>query len=598
MDTNPRDIYQSTLDDYKILKSRIEKKITIIAWSRLLVFIIAIILIYLISKFGSLLSIFILIAGAFIVFFTLVKYHGQIIQRKKMIDAIILINLNELKALEHNYEDLDDGNEFTDPEHHYSSDLDIFGKGSLFQYLNRTSTYIGKLRLAQYLKNPLTIKSDITRNQQSIRELSEKLPWRQNLQAIGVVYSDSKGDKQKIMDWVKEKSMFSNTIYQVLIFIIPILTILAIFLMSFNFVSDKVFILYLIIPWGIAGMNSRKINRRHSMVSKTTEMLEKYSRLIKEIQNVDFESEKLKILRNRLEKYGLNAGKSIAKLAKILGALDHRLGPFSWMLLNGLLLWDILQMIRLEKWQKRNREHVEGWFDVVAEMEALVCFSAFKFNHPDHVFPKVQEGDYIISAEDVGHPLIPNKASVRNEIKIKAEEFVIVTGANMAGKSTYLRTVGINLILAQCGCPVIASSFEFDPIEVYTSIRTQDSLQKSESYFYSELKRLKSIIEMIKAGKRLFVILDEILKGTNSRDKHSGSEALLKQFISLQTSGIVATHDVSLGKLQKIFPKNISNKCFEVDIQGDRLFFDYKLREGVSKNMNATLLMRKMGITV
>ena len=262
------------------------------------------------------------------------------------------------------------------------------------------------------------------------------------------------------------------------------------------------------------------------------------------------------------------------------------------------MLWDILQMLRLENWQIKHRDKLETWFDIIAETEVLNCLANFSYNNPEAEFPGLEKSDFIFKADSIGHPLIKKDERVDNKVDIKTIGFSIITGANMAGKSTYLRTIGVNLILGMIGAPVCGKGIKISPIQLYTSIRTDDSLQKNESYFYSELKRLKAIIDELKKGTKLFIILDEILRGTNSKDKHAGSEALLKQFIDLKTSGIIATHDVALGILEKSFPQYINNRCFEVDINGSDLSFDYKLRNGVSKNMNATILMREMGITV
>ncbi len=334
------------------------------------------------------------------------------------------------------------------------------------------------------------------------------------------------------------------------------------------------------------------------MVSKTSEMLTKYAFLLNEIEIKKFNSEKFIDLQNRLKKEGISAGANIKKLSSILIALDNRLNFVSWALFNGLMLWDILQMKRLEKWQGKYKDEMQKWLKVVEELDALNSFSNFYFNNKYATFPELTSDRFSIEAKNLGHPLVHISKRINNDFRISPGEFIVITGANMAGKSTFLRTLVVNMILAMCGAPVCAERFTLRPIQIFTSIRTSDSLHKNESYFYSELKRLQGIIETLKAGTKLFVVLDEILKGTNSKDKHKGSEALLKQFISLNTSGIVATHDVALGKLEESFPENIKNKSFEVDISGDQLSFDYKLRDGVSKNMNATILMKEMGITV
>ena len=212
------------------------------------------------------------------------------------------------------------------------------------------------------------------------------------------------------------------------------------------------------------------------------------------------------------------------------------------------------------------------------------------------VFPKFSD-DFSILAENASHPFIAKEQSIGNPININGwKHFNVITGANMAGKSTYLRTVGVNLILAMTGSAVFADKFVFQPVEIITGIKTSDSLQDGESYFFAELKRLKQIIVRLENGERLFIILDEILRGTNSADKQKGSLGLIKQLLSLNAAGIIATHDLALGKLIESFPENISNKRFEVEITNNQLEFDYKIKDGISQNLNATFLMKKMGI--
>lgn len=598
MDDTLQSLYADKRDHYSILLQKTSKQIKTIALARLIDFLLTMILVYIFARESNTAGIISTIFISIGIFIFLVKYHSKLLYAKNLLESKVKVNTDELKALDGNFEDFDRGEEFIDPDHPYSFDLDIFGEGSLFQFINRYASRVGKIKLAKTLNHTDLDKFDIANNQDAVKELSAYLDWRQNFHAIGITYNEKKDDYKRMLDWVQEPPVFKNKIFTVLIFLIPVLTLLMIYFLSVGIINFNVFLLYLVIPWGISGSFAMKVNKRHNMVSKTSKMLVKYSILLKAIERQEFTSSKLVALSLKLKGGKNSSSKNIKQLSAILTALDNRLNFVSWALFNGLLLWDILQMKRLENWQDSHKDNMKIWFDVIAEIDALNSFANYRYNNPDTVFPEFQPDSFSLSAGNMGHPLIKSSIRVNNDIIMNDGEFLVITGANMAGKSTFLRTIVVNIILAMSGAPVCADKFIFKPINIFTSIRTNDSLHKNESYFYSELKRLKRIIDELKSGNQLFVVLDEILKGTNSKDKHAGSEALLKQFITLKTSGIVATHDVALGKLEESFPKNIKNKCFEVDINGSQLSFDYKLRDGVSKNMNATILMRAMGITV
>ena len=255
--------------------------------------------------------------------------------------------------------------------------------------------------------------------------------------------------------------------------------------------------------------------------------------------------------------------------------------------------------MQIEKWKEKYGPILPQWIDAAIEMDALCSLANFAENHPGYIFPTPTDTAFTLEGKGLGHPLMNREKCVCNDIDIaKRPYFIIVTGANMAGKSTYLRTVCTNYMLACVGAPVWAKSFTFYPAHLVTSLRTTDSLNDNESYFFAELKRLKFIIDKLKAGETLFIVLDEILKGTNSVDKQKGSLALIKQLLAQQANGIIATHDLVLGTLKDIFPTEIANFCFEADITHNELTFSYHMREGVAQNMNACFLMEKMGIAV
>jgi len=254
-------------------------------------------------------------------------------------------------------------------------------------------------------------------------------------------------------------------------------------------------------------------------------------------------------------------------------------------------------LFKLKEWLSSNSEEIKNWFEAVYEMETVSSLGNFHFNNPTNNFPEMDK-DIVLSAENLAHPLLNNKTRVVNNFELdNLQKFTIITGANMAGKSTFLRAIGVNLILAMSGASVSATKFSFTPLPLFSSMRTADSLSENESYFYSELKRLQLIVNKLKSGEKLFIILDEILKGTNSKDKAEGSKKFVQQLINYKTAGIIATHDLSLCSLKNDFPSQIENSYFDVEIENDNLIFDYKLKPGICSNMNAQFLMKKMGIT-
>jgi DNA mismatch repair ATPase MutS len=327
-------------------------------------------------------------------------------------------------------------------------------------------------------------------------------------------------------------------------------------------------------------------------------VLRVYSQLMEQVEKEPFCSDELASVQQRLVTREGKASRAIRRLSRIVGALDQRFS-MAGLLLNVLYLRDMRQAMALERWLKTHARHFEAWFEALAATDALCSLGGFAFNHPDYVYPDLAEGGFRMEGKALGHPLLHREKCVRNDVLLpRSPYFLVITGANMAGKSTYLRTVGVNFLLACMGLPVCADSLTVCPASLMTSLRTADSLTANESYFFAELKRLKTIIDRLHAGEELFIILDEVLKGTNSKDKQKGSLALVRQLIAQKTCGLIATHDLLLGTLEEEFPGEVENYCFEADISGDNLLFTYRLRKGIARNMNACFLMKKMGITL
>ena len=533
---------------------------------------------------------------AFIVVFFL---HERMLKKQRFNNAFILALEQELKACTGNNASFDGGMEFSDPTHMYATDLDIFGNHSLFQALNRTTTFLAKSKLSAWLLKPLLEKKEILLRQQAIKELSSLPEWRLQMRTHGLLADERPNDLDSLFDWLKLNPLFAGKGFLVAIWLIPILSATAIVLLLTGVITYQLFLIFLLMVLGFSGIYTKRINYRHMMLSRKVALLEKYAVRFGMVEDTPFESDLMQKHQQSLQQNHQTASGSIRKLSRITASLDSRLNLLMGFVLNFLLLWDIRQMRRLEQWQQTHKDIAPIWFDTLAQTEALASIAAFSYANPKFIFPVIDEAKFSVSSEDAGHPLIPALDRVDNIIQINGEgKFNIITGANMAGKSTYLRTIGVNLVLALAGAPVCAKSFTFYPAPVFTSLRTTDSLSSNTSYFYAELLRLKALIDRLNSGEKLFILLDEILKGTNSADKQAGSKALLTQLIGLNASGFIATHDLELGSLATTFPERVKNFHFESEIKGDELFFDYKLKPGIAQNMNATFLMQRMGITI
>jgi DNA mismatch repair ATPase MutS len=319
-------------------------------------------------------------------------------------------------------------------------------------------------------------------------------------------------------------------------------------------------------------------------------------RLIKWIETPAFRTDQLMELQSKINQEGSKASDEIKALEQILNRLDLRLNVFVFLVLNSFFLWDVRQMRSLNKWKEKNSKLLPHCFKVIAEVEVLNSLAALHFNQPRWAFPTFEKY-FTLTGTAIGHPLIPALKRVASSFNLEGTgKIALVTGSNMAGKSTFLRSLGVNIILAQIGAPVCATSFTLSPMLLMSSMRIADNLAESTSTFYAELKKLESIIDQVKQHRPLFVILDEILRGTNSLDRHIGSKALIRQLIKENAVAVIATHDVELTELHNEFPAAIENYHFDVQVENDELFFDYKLKNGVCQSLNASILMKKIGI--
>lgn len=586
------DFYAHRKSSFATTLRDINKRINVVSNIRLSVALIFLVLLY--FAFSNY-SLFYALPLVFLVFILLVRKHAALFEQKIHLENLVQIHYDELHAQEGDFSNFSSGSEFIDAHHPYTHDLDIFGEGSLFQYLNRISTRGGKKLLATRLSvNPAGVEA-IEKHQEAVKELASKSDFRHEIQALGMQIDELPDDQRQLEQWLEQPSfIFGKSFYKIILILFPVLT-LGLVIAAFFVGGISVFaILASGLQWIFLGFHLKMVNAFHQYISRKKNTLEKYARILYHIRKENFSSGLMISLGTQAKE----ADKKVRQLASLVSAFDARMNFMTNLVVNGLLLYDLQCVYRLEKWKAENASHLLGWLDTLRETEVLCSLGTFSFNHAAFTFPFINKNQQL-SGKAMGHPLLADDERIVNDIHMDQEQSImIITGANMAGKSTFLRSLGVNVVLALSGAPVCASEFHCPLIEMRSGMRTADSLKDHQSYFYAELDRLKSIMDELRKGKPLLILLDEILKGTNSTDKQAGSVALVKQLVDYSCLVLIATHDLALGDLEKAYQGRIVNYCFEANIENDQLSFDYKLKRGLAQKMNATFLMKKMGIIV
>ena len=582
-------VYETELKNYNLTHSEVKKQLLGSSLLRLLVFIVTLVAGYLLSD-NTKLVLAIVVVGIS-VFLFLVSRHTNLQFKRDKLKALRDINETEIRILKRDFQDRPEGNKFKEDLHHFSQDVDLFGKGSFYQYCNRTALKKGSESLADLFKENAIYA--IEAKQKAIQELANKVQWRQEFSAIASL-TKTETSSDTIVKWLSSYSPFMPSVMKYLPTGFSIASILLFALYFMNLAPG--YLLFLIMGLGfiISGIYTKKIAKLGSSASKMQSTFEQYNRLIEIIETTEFESDFLNKKKQLIIKEGKKASTITNEFSRLLGNLDQNNNVFYLIFGNGFFLRGLATSYQIEQWIVQHGPSVNNWFDVIAFFDAYISLGTFAFNHPKYSYPKLTDAKIIIKATEVGHPLLPADRSVLNDIHISNEQFFIITGANMAGKSTFLRTVSLQIMMANVGLPVCAKEVQYNPIKLITSMRTTDSLTDDESYFFSELKRLKFIVEEIKKD-RYFIVLDEILKGTNSTDKALGSRKFVEKLVRSKSTGIIATHDLSLCEITQTFDQ-ISNYYFDAEIIDNELHFDYKFKEGICQNMNASFLLKKMKI--
>ena len=573
-------MYKEKLETATQLYKQYYQQYNAIAFARLIDLLFAIVIGYKAINESSWLWGF-LAAVMIVLFFLLIGKHKQIAVKRRIAKAKIAINEREIAFIEQGIYPADNGKDFEPAQHPYAYDLDILGEKSLYHYLNRTHTYLGRKRLAQRLLYPDT--TTILTHQEAIKALTPQLAWRQTFMAHAEQIDDSPSFYDRLQQWAATPTPPMGKFMRVFTVISPIVfTLSAILGYIYDYeVLKSIAKLLLTINLSVFFFYISKINKEKLGFEHTYAMLYAFKECIAQVED-------------HFPEKNERASAHIAQLSRLLDDLDNVSNILVSIPLNIFSFYHLHRYRALLQWKQTYGTHIAQWLETVASTEVLCSFANFAYNNPHFVYPTFNN-QYRISFEDVGHPLIAENERITNNITLDEAHFIILTGSNMSGKSTFLRTLGVNMLLAQVGLPVCAREAAIHPLPLLVSMRLSDSLSDGKSYFFAEINRIEQIMTALKR-ERCMVLLDEILRGTNSEDKQYGTIKIIERLLSLKAIGIVATHDIEVCKTADRYPQQLQNKCFESYIHEGELSFDYKLREGICQNKNATFLMEKLGI--
>lgn len=587
---NPKARYQERVKEISSQRNQLKSRLRLLGFLRLLVFLVMGFNTYFFFGDYAVLS-FTYLLGI-VLFLYLVSIHTNVKAKYRFVRALLDINTTELRRLDGDFSDADTGQHYVFELHDFNQDIDLYGEGSLFQSLNRTQLINGERKLAQWLNSNDT--THVIEKQRAIQELKEWVSWRQEYAATAKLIS-SKLQAEHVLEWMQGHTFFVPKIYAWLPYVFSVITLSAFTALGIGLISWVPVFLWLSVGVVINAPYVKRITQVYQTTSEIDDLLRQYAKLLQRIESAEFQSEQLKGWKHSILTDGKAASSTLKELSQQIDALGNRNILLFGFLANMFFLWDLRFTYRIELWIRGFNGALGDWFNTVERFDAINSMANYAFNHPSYIYPKLTEDPKLqLRSTSLGHPLIQSEKMVTNDFSIDHEDFFIITGANMAGKSTFLRTVAMNIVMANCGLPICAASFEYRPVKLISSMRTSDSLVNDESYFFSELKRLKYIVGKIEE-ENYFIILDEILKGTNSVDKAEGSKKFVERLVNSKSTGLIATHDLSLCSLADSY-NEIQNYYFDAEIVDDELYFDYRFKKGVCQNMNASFLLKKMGI--
>jgi hypothetical protein len=542
------------------------------------------------------------LAGDVIAFLGLVVVHARVHEAKERASAALRFNQRGLARLDHKWDALSSTSaRFQSPDHPFAADLDIFGHGSLMQLVDATETRFGEERLAKLLsqEGPGAWPEDVLARQEAVRGLAGRSAFREALATAGGVLADEKPDPAPLLRWAEGSGSIAQAT-RLLGWGLPLVTLAVIVLGSVVGLRPGVVALVVVVQIAIGIAIGVRLTPMLSAASARESSVTRWRSMIAAIEVEPFEAPLLKKLQQRLAAGKRKASEEIAALERIVGFVDARRNEVFRLLIGPLLMWDVHCAFALLRWRARVGEHVRAWLDALGEVEALASLAGFAFEHPTFTWPELTT-EPLLDARALGHPLLPEDRRVGNDVRLAvAGRALVVTGSNMSGKSTLLRALGVNAVLAFAGAPVCAAVLRLGAARVATSMRIEDSLAEGVSHFYAELRRLKRVLDWAQEKGRppVLFLLDEILHGTNSRERVLGACAVVRELVGCAALGAVSTHDLGITALERELGGQVENVHFEEQVEGEAMTFDYVLRPGIVQSSNALRLMRAIGIAV
>ena len=487
------------------------------------------------------------------------------------------------------------GERFLDPAHPYARDLDLFGQASIFELLCTARTRAGEETLARWLLAPATV-DEVRERQQAVVDLRERVSFRERLFILGESVRVGV-NPAALAAWGEGKPFFAKRLTRVATTLLALVWLLSLVSWGFLGWAGAAGVMTLLnLAW--AHRLNARLEEASDRIEKASEDLQVLSGVLALLEGENFTSPRLLALQASLKSAGLSPSAAIRKLARMVEALKSRRSPVA-KVLDVLTFWSAQLVFAAEGWQREFGSQIRGWLGAVGELEALCALSGYAFEHPSDVFAEFDrvENGPLFEAEGLAHPLLPASQAVANDMKLgDGLQLIVLSGPNMAGKSTFLRGIGVNAVLAQCGAPVRAARLRMSPLAVAASICVLDSLSGGISRFYAEIHRLKLVSDLAGGPLPVLFLMDELLSGTNSHDRLAGTELIVRNLVERKAIGLVSTHDLALTAIPGEMDGRAVNCHFEDRFEGGQLIFDYKLKPGIVQTSNALQLMRSIGL--